>query len=463
MPLKIDFSRFYELLNLAFWGLFEDKSRIRVSVGGAGSGKSHHSFQEMIYKILAEPGHNYLILRKVANTSKTSTYALTIQLINQLGLSSVFKINKTDMTITVKHTGYMIVFKGLDDVEKIKSFTFPKGILTDIIIEEASEITQPDFNQLNLRLRGRRIGEQSKIPFQITLLLNPITDTHWIKREFFDKKSYQKTASVYLLHTTYLDNKFLDDDYKAVLEGYKVIDYEFYRIYCLGEWGAFGNLIFKNWTFGKCPYREEDFDAVYTGQDFGYIHPQIICKIGFKDGTMYTFAELCAFEKTNKEVIEMNEEEKVVRKGERMTCDSAEPSKIKEWVQHGYGAIAAIKGKDSVTRGIDYMKSQIWIIDDSKCPRTAQEVQQFHWKEDKDGKPTDKPVELFDDAIKAHMYALETLSRSQLRPSVLSGTKSDSKKKLIEAKRNERKQRVEIIKAQRILKKEEEKKLSKKM
>jgi len=146
-----------------------------------------------------------------------------------------------------------------------------------------------------------------------------------------------------------------------------------------------------------------------------------------------------------------------------MTCDSAEPSKIKEWVQHGYGAIAAIKGKDSVTRGIDYMKSQRWIIDDSKCPRTAQEVQQFHWKEDKDGKPTDKPVELFEDAIKAHMYALETLSRSQLRPSVLSGTKSDSKKKLIEAKRNERKQRVEIIKAQRILKKEEEKKLSKKM
>jgi phage terminase large subunit len=463
MALKIDFSKFYELMNSAFWDLFEDRSRIRVSVGGGGSGKSHHSFQEMIYKILAEPGHNYLITRKVANTNKNSTYALTVQLINQLGLSSVFKINKTDMTITVKHTGYMIVFKGLDDIEKIKSFTFSKGILTDIIIEEASEITQADFNQLNIRLRGRRTGEQSKIIFQITLLLNPITDTHWIKREFFDIKSYQKTSSVYIVHTTYLDNKFIDDDYKAVLEGYKNIDYEFYRVYCLGEWGAFGNLIFKNWTFMRCPYKEEDFDSVYAGQDFGFIHPQVIVKIGFKDGKMYTFNELCAFEKTNKEIIEMNEEEQVVKKGERIICDSAEPSKIKEWVQYGYGAIKAVKGKDSVTRGIDYIKSQIWIIDDSRCPRTAQEVQQFHWKEDKDGKSTDQPVELFEDAIKAHIYALEPNSRSQLKPSVLSGTKSDSKKKLIEVKKKERHQRMEIIKAQRLQKKEAEQKLANKL
>jgi len=445
---QIDFTRFYEIMNKAFWDFFESKARLRISFGGAGSGKSVQAFQEMIYKILVEPGHNYLVCRKVANTNKNSTYALTIQLLNEMGLSAFFRVNKTDMSITSKRTGHMIVYKGLDDVEKIKSLTFPNGILTDIIIEEASEISQQDFDQLNVRLRGLKSGVQKNIPFQIIMMLNPIIDTHWIKKEFIDKKVYQKKSKVDILKTTYLDNQFIDGDYKAVLEGYKEIDYEFYRVYCLGEWGAFGNLIFKNWSFGKCPYKEEDFDAIYVGQDFGFTHPQVISKIGFKDGVMYSYNELCAFEKTNMEIIEMNKEFDILHTGERVICDSAEPSKIKEWLQQGYGAIGAIKGKDSLTRGIDFIKSQKWIIDDSKCPRLAQEVQMFHWKEDKDGKMTDKPVELFEDAIKAHFYALEPLSRIKGKPSVLSGGKSEGKKSLIEAKKEERKKKREILKAQ---------------
>jgi phage terminase large subunit len=470
--MKVDFSRFYELLNKSFWDFFENKCRVRISYGGSGSGKSVAAFLEILYKIIAEPGHNYLVCRKVAATNKTSTYSLLIQLINQLGLSSLFQINKTDMSFTVKSTSHMIVLKGLDDIEKIKSFTFPNGILTDIVIEEASEITKKDFDQLNVRLRGARIGEQKGIPFQITMLLNPIINTHWIKQEFIDKKSYQKGTivdgkaikgmSVYILKTTYLDNEFIDDDYKAVLESYKEIDYEFYRVYCLGEWGVYGNIIFTNWTFGECPYKEEDFDAIYVGQDFGYVHPQVIVKIGFKDGVMYTYNELCAFEKTNAEVIAMNKEMDVLHPGEAVICDSAEPSMIKEWRQADYGALPAVKGKDSVTRGIDFINSQKWIIDDSKCPRTAQEVQQYHRKEDKDGNYLEEPVKLFNDAMDSHRYALEPLSRMKGNPSVLSGKKSDQKKSLIEAKREERKQKREVVKAQRKAKREKKRKNEKK-
>ena len=159
----INFERFYEVMNEKFWDFFDAKHRVRISYGGAGSGKSFQAFQEMVYKIIAVPGHNYLVCRKVANTNKTSTYALTIQLINEMELSAYFKVNKTDMSITVKKTGYMIMFKGLDDIEKIKSFTFQKGILTDILIEEASEIAQGDFNQLNARLRGYKTGDQPDV------------------------------------------------------------------------------------------------------------------------------------------------------------------------------------------------------------------------------------------------------------------------------------------------------------
>jgi len=469
----VDFTDFYDLINPSFWRFIENKSRVRISYGGSGSGKSVCAFQESIYKLVAEPGHNYLICRKVAATNKTSTYALMIQLINEMGLSSVFKVNKTDLSITVKTTGYMAIFKGLDDIEKIKSITFPNGILTDIIIEEASEISQKDFDQLNARLRGKRQGEQAKIPFQITMLLNPIINTHWIKREFIDKKSYQrdkiresdgkviKGIKVKVLKTTYLDNIFIDEDYKSVLEGYRDIDYEFYRVYCLGEWGAYGNIIFGNWSFGPCP-KEEDFDAIYVGQDFGFEHPNVIVKIGFKDGTMYTYNELCCFKKTNKEIIELNDEVDVLHKGERVTCDSEAPALIKEWVQFGYGAIGAIKGKGSVLRGIDYMKSQKWVIDDTKCPRTAQEVQTYHRKVDKDGNTMEEPVELMDDAIKAHMYALEALSRTKGSPSILSGTLSKEKKDILEVKKAERKNMREVLKAQRREAREKIKEIEKK-
>jgi phage terminase large subunit len=456
--MNVDFTDFYDMMNPVFWDFFEDKNRIRISYGGAGSGKSYSEFQEIIYKVVAEPGHNYLICRKVANTNKTSTYALTIQLINEMNLSSLFKINKTDMSITVKKTGYMIMFKGLDDIEKIKSFTFTKGILTDIVVEEASEITQNDFDQLNVRLRGIVTGEQKNIPFQITLLLNPIINTHWIKREFIDLKSYQKTFPVTILKTTYLNNKFIDEDYKAVLEGYKDIDYEFYKVYCLGEWGVYGNIIFDNWSFGRCPYKEDDFDAIYNGQDFGYIHPQVVSKIGFKDGTMYSYNELCVFEKTNKQIIQMNREFDILHDNESVRCDPEAPDKIKEWVQNGYGAIPAKKGKGSVLRGIDFVKSQRWIIDDTKCPRLAQEVQVYHRKEDKDGNVLEDEVDIFNDAIKAHYYALEPLSKMKGKPNVLSGSKSDYKKSLIEAKKEERKKKREVLKAQR---KEKRKKVDK--
>lgn len=467
--MKVDFTGFYDLVNPIFWNFFEDKSRVRVSYGGAGSGKSFSAFQEIIYKIISEPGHNYLVCRKVHATNKTSTYSLLVQLINQMGLSSVFKINKTDMSFTVKDTEYMIVLKGLDDIEKIKSFTFPQGILTDIVIEEASEINQKDFDQLNVRLRGIRMGEQINIPFQITMLLNPIINTHWIKREFIDLRSYQKDKTVkgkkikgmpvLILKTTYLDNDFIDEDYKSVLEGYKDIDYEFYRVYCLGEWGTFGNIIFTNWSFDKCPYTEDEFDAIYVGQDFGYIHPQVISKIGFKDGVMYSYNELCAYEKYNKQIIELNEEFDILHKGERAICDSEAPDKIAEWVNNGYGAIKAKKGKGSVLRGIDFIKAQKWVIDDSKCPRLAQEVQVYHRKEDKDGNTVEEEVDLMNDAIKAHMYALEPLSRMRGKPSTLSGSKSDHKKSLIEAKRKDRRNKREVLKAQRkALKKQRKKK-----
>lgn len=449
--MMIDFENFYDFINVKFWDFFESKDRIRLSFGGAGSGKSYSEFQRVAHNVCVEQGHNYVIARKVANTNKTSTYALMKQIFAELKVTHMFKENKSDMTFTCKHNGNMIVFKGLDDIEKLKSITFPSGVLTDILIEEASEISQGDFDQLNMRLRGK-----AKVPFQITMLLNPISDKHWIKIEFFDKRSYQKKFKVCILKSTYLDNEFLDDDYKSILEGYKDIDHEMYRVYCLGEWGHFGNVIFSNWTLGKCPYREEDFDSVFCGMDFGFNHPSVISKVGFKDGVMYSFDELCIQEKTNIEFIAENEEYGIMDKRQQCRADSAEPDRVKEWQQKGYSVIGADKGPGSVRRGIDFIKSQRWVIDPDRCPRLHQEVQVYHWKTDKHKQVVqpEEPVDLMDDAIKALMYALEPLSKSKGKPGVLSGTIPEAKKEIIEIRRAQRKQMKEVLKIQRARKRE---------
>lgn len=448
--MEINFENFYDILNPCYYDFFEDNNRIRLLYGSAGSGKSFHLTQEYIYKTIVFTGFNLLVIRKVANTHRTSCFALFQQVISSLNLDKLFKINKSDLTIECIHNRNIIIFKGLDDGgEKIKSVTAKNGIITSIWIEEATELTNiQEFNQLNVRLRG-----QSLLPLQITLSFNPISINHWLYKEFFLKKTFQKNYPVTILKTTYLQNGYLDEDYRKVLESYKDIDEQFYRVYCLAEFGVYGNTIFNNYSLESCPYVEDQFDSIYNGLDFGFTHPQCLEKIGFKDGIMYSYNELCLFEKTNKEFIDENREYSILNEEERVICDSAEPSKIKELVQYNYGAIGAIKGKDSVSRGIDFLKSQKWVIDPNKCPRLTQEVEQYHWKKDKEGNSTEKPIDLFDDAIHACFYALEPLSRSQGKPGVLSGTVSDQKKDLIQIKKAERKKRKEVMVTQRKKKK----------
>ena len=50
-----------------------------------------------------------------------------------------------------------------------------------------------------------------------------------------------------MLRTTYKDNRFLDAEYTALLESYKVTDPYYYNVYCLGEWGVYGKTIFDKY------------------------------------------------------------------------------------------------------------------------------------------------------------------------------------------------------------------------
>jgi len=396
---EVDFSPLPELMNDIPYRLIFDKHRYIISRGGAGSGKSVGQAQKIIYYTTSQVGRNTLIVRKVGDTNRTSTFALIKKTIHDFHLEELYKIRDTDMTITCIN-GNQIIFKGLDDVEKIKSCTFDRGDLTDIWIEEASETAEEDFDQLDLRLRGKNAPS-----FQITLTFNPIDSMHWIKQKFYDKQDERARCVL----STYKDNKWCDEETKKNLDGLKDKNPYLYDVYARGEWGNAGDIVFRNAKFERCPYKAEDFDEIVAGMDFGYSHYHAIEKIGFKDGRAYSFAELYVNQKTNVEIIALNNKQQILLPDELCTADSAEPKSIKDWLENGYNVHSAKKGPDSVRRQLQYLAGLDWTIDPVACPGLAAEVRGFSYRKDKNGivREIDEACGMRDDAIAAVRYGIE--------------------------------------------------------
>ena len=216
--------------NDSFRELLFDESRYLVLCGGGGSGKSIFAGRKVLERVIYERGHRWLVCRKVAKTLRDSCFAQLRGQIAEHYPKSRAKVNKSDMRITFPN-GSEILFAGLDDVEKLKSIYD----ITGIWIEEASEITEADFNQLDIRLRT-----DFDQYLQMILSFNPISITHWLKRRFFDTRDERATTH----RSTYRDNRFLTQEAIETLEAFKDTDPYYYQVYCLGEWGVTGKTVF---------------------------------------------------------------------------------------------------------------------------------------------------------------------------------------------------------------------------
>ena len=363
-----------------------NRSRYEIFYGGAGSGKSVFVAQRMLVRAMKEKGHKTLVVRKVAKTNRHSTFALITGIMQRWNIESLFKVNKSDMEITCLN-GNQIIFTGLDDVEKLKSI----ANITDIWVEEASEISHDDFKQLDLRLRGK-----TPYPLQITLTFNPISALLWHKAYFFDNPK----DNTVILKTTYLDNKFLDDEYKQVINNLQHEDTTYYNIYGLGEWGVLGNLIYSNWeVVSDVP---ASFDEIIWGLDFGFNNPSALLKIGIKDGNLYLLDEMYKTGLTNQDLIK--ELRHRVPTNEAVYADSAEPARIEEIKRAGFRVYPAQK---DVTDGLDFVKRQRLFIHKT-CANVIKEIQGYKYKEDKDGNVFDEPVKFADHLMDAMRYAIYT-------------------------------------------------------
>ena len=230
--MKVNIKISKKVFNDVYLPYLDNTDRYLVFYGGGSSGKSYFIAQRWIYMLIHPKRCNLLVTRNTGDTNRTSTFPLLKQVISNWNLSEHFKINESDMRIVCKLTGNEVVFKGLDDIEKVKSITFQNGELTHIWCEEATEMQEADINQLKVRLRG---GKTKK---QIVLSFNPINIQHWIKAHFID------SGLATVCFSTYKDNKFLTEDDKKALEDLKNVDEYTYEVYCLGKWGILGKTVF---------------------------------------------------------------------------------------------------------------------------------------------------------------------------------------------------------------------------
>ena len=379
----------------------------RVVKGGRGSKKSKSTALDYIYKMLKYPWANLLVVRRFSNTNKQSTYTDLKWAANRMKVSHLFKFNESLPEITVKETGQKILFRGLDDPLKITSITVDNGLLAWLWLEEAYQVENKDkFDTLVESIRGS--VDDKNFFKQITVTFNPWSERHWLKSAFFDEET--RFNDVFADTTTYRDNEWLDQQDIDRYEDLWRTNPRRAAVVANGDWGVAEGLVFENYTI-------RDFDIMATikrvgetaaGLDFGFTHdattfPRLAVDLDNKE--LWIYAEHYEHAMTTDDIYNMIVDADM--KNALITADSAEQRLIAELRAKGISRITpSVKGAGSINAGIDFMK-QFKIYIHPSCVKTIEEFDTYIYKQDKDGKWLNEPIDANNHIIDAVRYSLE--------------------------------------------------------
>lgn len=386
--------------------LFDYDTFTEVHYGGASSGKSHGVFQKIVIKALKDwkKPRKILVLRKVGATVRDSVFADVQATLSYFGILNMCKINMSAFRIELPN-GAELIFKGMDNPEKIKSI---KGI-SDVVMEEASEFTLDDYTQLTLRLRDKAHKQK-----QIYLMFNPVSKANWVYNAFFVKKP--KNTVVY--QTTYKDNRFLDALTRENIEELANRNEAYYKIYALGEFATLDKLVFPKYT--KVLLNKDDLRQItsYFGLDYGFINdPSAFMHVKIDDDRkrLYVVEEYVKKGLTNDKIAES-----ITALGyakEQIRADSAEKKSNQELRNLGIGRVIDVKkGAGSVMQGIQYLLQYEWIVDE-RCVKTIEELENYTWKKDKaTNEYINEPVDSYNHCLDAIRYAIQDkITKSKIK------------------------------------------------
>lgn len=381
-----------QAVNEVYKPFFQSKARYYILMGGRGAGRSTFASQLANALLVAEGYFRCAIMRYILGDIRNSIYREITDRAEENGILEQLRVNESTMTISYGSNSINAVgFKKSSGDQKAKLKSLAN--YNYVIIEEADEIPEEDFMQLDDTLRTMK-GD-----IKIVLLLNPPAKSHWIIKRWFDLLPVKGLKDFYIpqlkaehkdvcfIWTSYLDNM-------ANLAPASVENYERYR---LTKPAHYWNMI-----RGLVP--ETVRGRIYTGWivvdevpktarlvrhwlDFGYSnHETSIGDVYKGDGGYYLDEQVYLKGLSNRDIADHLE-----KLGKALTiADSAEPKSIDEIKGYGINIVGAEKGSDSVRHGIQLVQDQkIYIT--RRSVKTLFEYENYAWKEDKEGNGLNEP------------------------------------------------------------------------
>lgn len=399
-----------QIVNEAYKPLWTESQRYFILMGGRGGGRSTVASQYAISKLRAPEYFRCAIMRYILGNIRNSIYqeikdrAEETKVINELDIA--------DNTMSIKYGANSINAQGfkkssLDQKAKLKSL----ASYNCVIIEEADEIPEDDFMQLDDSLRT------VKGDIKIILLLNPPAKNHWIiKRWFKLLPSEQKDFYNFELKEGMADTVLVKTNYKDNIVNIapaSVIQYEAYRETKPSHyWNMVVGLvpetlsgkIYNNWQVIDSIPHEARLER--RGLDFGYTNdPTTLVAIYYYNGGYILDEELYQKGLSNTRIsdtILAQTEPSVL-----VTADSAEPKSIDEIKLYGVNVVGCVKGKDSVRQGIQFVQDKKISVT-RRSVHIIEEYENYAWKKDKDtGEVLNEPEEGWDHCMDAIRYGFD--------------------------------------------------------
>ncbi len=402
-----------QIVNKIYKPLFMDKARYFILMGGRGGGRSTVASQYANARLMAKSYYRCAIMRYILGDIRNSIYREITDRAEENGISEVLQINDSLMKLEYGQNSINAVgFRksSSDQKSKLKSL----ASYNCVIIEEADEIPEEDFMQLDDSLRT------VKGDIKIILLLNPPAKTHWIinrwmnlipseQKGFYDYELKNSITDTILIKSNYKDNeKNIASQSVTQYENYKETKPNHY-------WNMVRGLvpetvagkIYNNWQqIDEIPHeaRLERF-----GGDFGYTIDSTVIEAIYSWNGAYIIDEV-AYQTglSNKTIADII----LAQPDNRLSVfDGAEPKSIDEIKLYGVSIIGSQKGPGSVKQGIQYVQDQkIFVTKRSK--KTWKAYENYHWIIDKDGNVINEPddkVHEWSNPMDAIRYGMESL------------------------------------------------------
>ena len=381
--------------------------------GGRGSTKSSFISEVIITLLENNPRMCAVVLRKVKDTLKDSVFAQLEWAIDTLSetyphIKDNWKLTKSPMEITNLKTGQKIYFRGADDYGKIKSLKTPKDMYVGITWYE-------EFDQFAGMMEVRKIN-QSLIRggddfIQLYSYNTPASSQHFVNIEKIIPKA---SRLVHLSDYRTVPKKWLGQAFIDEAMFLKDINEKLYQNEYLGLMTGVGGNVFENVELREITDEEiKTFDYIYQGMDFGWFPDPLAwtkCCYNPSQKTLYIFDEFVVNKMSNADVWEHLKSEKGVTEEDIIIADSAEPKSIGDFKAYGSLMKGAEKGPGSVEYSMKWLSSLAKIvIDQKRCPVSAQEFSTYEFQQDKDGNYISGYVDADNHCIDSVRYALNNI------------------------------------------------------